>query len=79
LVEQLTLNQRVLGSSPSASTTLFNDLDVVAGEAATRQPGLAFAAAPGRRVANLCFGRSKDTGTLNAAHVHNCANPLSSR
>ena len=27
LVEQLTLNQRVLGSSPSASTIPFNDLD----------------------------------------------------
>src|SRR5207248_6998974 len=26
LVEQLTLNQRVLGSSPSASTNFFNDL-----------------------------------------------------
>ncbi len=26
LVEQLTLNQRVLGSSPSASTTSFNNL-----------------------------------------------------
>ena len=26
LVEQLTLNQRVLGSSPSASTKLLNDL-----------------------------------------------------
>ena len=26
LAEQLTLNQRVLGSSPSASTIVFNDL-----------------------------------------------------
>ena len=27
LAEQLTLNQRVLGSSPSASTIFFNELD----------------------------------------------------
>ena len=29
LVEQLTLNQRVAGSSPAAPTNLFNDLDII--------------------------------------------------